>query len=133
MDEDDADAEGAQHRDIDEDIGKVLVGDDSAIDGDDEDLLPEAGHVLEDAAKVGGFHCCVMLAVSVCVCSRGITRVLQVRFNTKMRESNLLVGMIGCCWAYFLVVRRVRVVGGTGVLPCWMEKAGEFPALSCPG
>lgn len=41
------------------------MGDDSAIDGDDEDLLPEAGHILEDAAKVGCFHCGVALAASV--------------------------------------------------------------------
>jgi len=56
MNEHDADIERAQHRNIQQDIGEVLVGDDGAVDADDEGLLPELRDVLQDAAQVGQFH-----------------------------------------------------------------------------
>jgi hypothetical protein len=51
-----ADVQRAQHGDIQQDVREVVVGDDRAINGDDEGLLPEARDVAEDAPQVGGFH-----------------------------------------------------------------------------
>ena len=59
VDEDDADAERAEDRDVPEEIGEVVIRDDRTVDGDDERLFPEARDVLEDAAKVGWFHECL--------------------------------------------------------------------------
>src|ERR1035441_8747868 len=49
MDKHNADAQGAQHGNIDEDVGEVLVRDDRAIDVDDERPLGELRDVLQDA------------------------------------------------------------------------------------
>ena len=56
VDEHDADAQRAQHGDVHQDVGEVLVGDDRAVHVDDERLLAELGDVLEDAPQVGQFH-----------------------------------------------------------------------------
>ena len=56
VDQHHADVQRAQHRHIQQDVGKVLVGDDRAVDADDERLFPELRDVLQDAAQVGQFH-----------------------------------------------------------------------------
>ena len=56
VDEDDADVERAQHRDVQQDIGEVLVCDDRAVNADDEGPLPELRNVLQDAPQIGWFH-----------------------------------------------------------------------------
>src|SRR5205823_12833394 len=48
--------QGAEDGDVEQDIGEVFVGDDRAVDADDEDLLAKARDVLEDAAQVSRFH-----------------------------------------------------------------------------
>ena len=56
MHEHDADVQRAQHGDIEQNVGEVFVGDDRAIDADDECLFPKARDVLQDAPQVSGFH-----------------------------------------------------------------------------
>ena len=55
VDEDDFDAEAAEDRDVDEEVVEILVGDDRAVDGDDENLTLETRDVFEDAAQIVGF------------------------------------------------------------------------------
>ena len=54
--EHDADAQRAQHGNVHQDIGEVLVGDDRAVHVNDERLLAELRDVLQDAPQVGQFH-----------------------------------------------------------------------------
>lgn len=56
VDEDHADAEGAEDGDIEEDVGEVFAHDHGGIDGEDEGTFAEPRDVAEDAAEVGGFH-----------------------------------------------------------------------------
>ena len=56
MDEDDLDGKRAQDRDIQQDVGEIVRGDDIAVDRDHENLLPKPWDVLEDAAEIGDFH-----------------------------------------------------------------------------
>ena len=42
--------------DVEQDVGKILVGDDRAIQREDEGLLAKARNVLQDAPQVGWFH-----------------------------------------------------------------------------
>jgi hypothetical protein len=56
MHEDEPDAQRAEHRQVEHDVGEVVVGDDRAIEGDDKRLLPKAGNVSQDAAQIGNFH-----------------------------------------------------------------------------
>ena len=56
VDEDDLDAQRAQHREIEQDVGEIGRRHDLAIHRDHEDFFPETGDVLEDAAQVGDFH-----------------------------------------------------------------------------
>ena len=56
VDQHDADVQRAQHRDVQQDVGEVLVGDDRAVDAEDERLLAELRNVLQDAPQVGRFH-----------------------------------------------------------------------------
>ena len=48
--------EGAQNRNIHQDVAKVLAGNDSAIDTNDEGPFPVQGNVLENAAQISQFH-----------------------------------------------------------------------------
>lgn len=50
------DVQRPEDRDVGQDVAKILLGDDRAIDADDEDALPEARDVLEDSPEVGQFH-----------------------------------------------------------------------------
>jgi hypothetical protein len=52
----DADVQGAQHGDVQQERGEILIGDDGAIDREDEGLLPELGNVLQDTPQVSQFH-----------------------------------------------------------------------------
>ena len=52
VDEDDFDVQGLEDGDVLEEGGEAGLFDEVAIDGDDEDALPELGDVAEDAAKV---------------------------------------------------------------------------------
>jgi hypothetical protein len=56
MDEDDLDAEGAQDRDIEQEVWKIFGSRDLAIDGNHEDALAEERDILKDFAEVGDFH-----------------------------------------------------------------------------
>ena len=56
MHEHDADVQRPEDGDVEEKVGKVVVGDDGAVDGDHEGLLPEPRDVAEDAAKVCRLH-----------------------------------------------------------------------------
>ena len=53
VDQRDADAQAAQQGDVEEEVGEVVVLDDRAVDGDDEDPVAEPGHVAQDLAEVG--------------------------------------------------------------------------------
>ena len=55
VDHHDLDAERAQDGDVGDQVGEVVVGDDAAIERDDEDLALETRDVLEDAPQVGWF------------------------------------------------------------------------------
>jgi len=46
----------ASSRSCYEEVAEVIVGDDGAVEGDDEDLALEARDVLENAAQVGGLN-----------------------------------------------------------------------------
>ena len=61
----DADVQGAEDGDVEQDIGEVFVGDDGAVNADDEDFLAKARDVLEDAAQVSRFHVEVFSNASV--------------------------------------------------------------------
>ena len=56
MHQDDSNVQRAQDGDIEEDVGKVFIGDNRAIDADDEGLLAEARDVLQDAPQISRFH-----------------------------------------------------------------------------
>lgn len=56
VDEDDFDAERAQHREVEQEVWKILGGRDLAVDRDHEDALAEERDILEDFAQVGDFH-----------------------------------------------------------------------------
>ena len=56
MHEHDADVQRAQHRDVQQQRGEILVGDDRAVHGQDERLVAELRNVLQDAPQVGRFH-----------------------------------------------------------------------------
>ena len=56
VDDEHADVQRAQHREIEQDVREVFVRDDRAINGDDERLFAEAWNVLEDSPEVGRFH-----------------------------------------------------------------------------
>ena len=44
-----ADVQRAKDRDIEKDVSEILIGNDRAIDADDEDFFAEARNVLQDA------------------------------------------------------------------------------------
>ena len=44
--EDDLDAERAQHGDVDQNVAKIIVGHDRAVDRDDKNLPLKSGHVF---------------------------------------------------------------------------------------
>ena len=52
----DSDVQRAEDRDVEQEVREVVVGDDGSIDGQDEDLFPEAWNVAENSPQVGGFH-----------------------------------------------------------------------------
>ena len=52
--EHDLDAEAAEDGDVDEEIVKILVGDDGPVDRDDENLALKTRDVFEDAAQIVG-------------------------------------------------------------------------------
>ena len=54
--EHDADVQRPQQGDVEEQRREVVVGDDAAVDRQDEGLLAELRHVLQDAAQVGELH-----------------------------------------------------------------------------
>ena len=56
MHEHEPDVQRAQHGEVDEQVGKVVVGNDGAIEGDDEGLFAEARDVGKNAAEIGNFH-----------------------------------------------------------------------------
>ena len=55
-DEHDADVQRAQHRHVQQECGEIFVGDDGAVNREDERLLAELRNVLQDAPQVGQFH-----------------------------------------------------------------------------
>ena len=56
VDQYDADTQGTQHGNVHQNVGEVLVRDDSAVHVNDERLLAELGDVLQDTPQVGQFH-----------------------------------------------------------------------------
>lgn len=56
VNDDHADAQRTEHGDIEQDVGKIFVGDDRAVDAENEGLFAEARDILQDAAKVSRFH-----------------------------------------------------------------------------
>jgi len=50
--DDDLDVQRAEHRQINEKIAEILIGDDGAIDGHDEDLTMKTWNVLEDSTQI---------------------------------------------------------------------------------
>ena len=62
MDEYDLDRQAPQNGDVGHDIGKILVTDDRAIDGHDEDVVAEHGDITKDPPEVGGLHGALSLA-----------------------------------------------------------------------
>lgn len=62
MADDDANVQRAKDGNIEEDIGKVIVGDDRAVEADDENFFTKTRDVLKDAAKISWFHFSVMCA-----------------------------------------------------------------------
>jgi hypothetical protein len=70
------DAQGAQHRHVQQDVGEILAGDDGAIHADDESLLPKARDVLQNASQVGEFHNLFADCLPL-----GITNPFSARFN----------------------------------------------------
>ena len=56
VDDDDADVERAEDREVQQDVGEVVRVDDLAVERDDEGTVAETRDVLEDAAEVGNLH-----------------------------------------------------------------------------
>ena len=56
VDEDDLDVERAQHREIQQHVGKILGLDNLAVQREDEDAVAEAWDILENAPEVGNLH-----------------------------------------------------------------------------
>ena len=48
--------DGAEHREIEQDVGKLLFGDKRAIERQHEHLFAKARDVLQDAAEISWFH-----------------------------------------------------------------------------
>ena len=59
-----ADAQRPQHRHVQQQGVEVFVGDDRAVNREDERLLAELRNVLQDAPQVGGFHFWMVSLVS---------------------------------------------------------------------
>ena len=51
-----ADVQRPQHGHVQQQRGKVFIGDDGAVNREDEGLLAELRNVLQDAPQVGQFH-----------------------------------------------------------------------------
>jgi len=56
-----ANVQRAQHGDIEEDVAEIFIGDDGAIDFNNEGFFPELRDVLQNAAQVGQFHFTIFL------------------------------------------------------------------------
>src|SRR5262245_45602265 len=56
VNEDDSYVERAQDGDVQQDIGKILAGNDGAIHAQEKSLFPKLRYVLKDAPQVGEFH-----------------------------------------------------------------------------
>src|SRR5207248_424502 len=56
MNEDDLDAQRAQHRQIEQNVREIGRSHDLAVDRHHENALPEARDILEDTTEVGNFH-----------------------------------------------------------------------------
>lgn len=56
VDQHNTDVQRAQDGDVEQEIGEDIVGDDDAVDGNDERPFPEAGDVAEDSAQIDWFH-----------------------------------------------------------------------------
>ena len=56
MHENDFDAQGAQHRKVQQNVGKIVRSDHLSVDGNHKHTLSETGNVLEDFAQVGNVH-----------------------------------------------------------------------------
>ena len=83
VDEHDADVQRAQHGDVHQDVGEVLVRDDRAVHVDDERLLAELRDVLQDAPQVGQFHVSVRM-FSTATCS-GLAKAARLeRFQAPL-------------------------------------------------
>ena len=64
VDEHDADVQRPQHRHVQQQRGEVFVGDDRAVNREDERLLAELRNVLQDAPQVGRFHFWLIIELS---------------------------------------------------------------------
>ena len=87
----DPDIERTEDRDIQEDVWKILVGDNRAIDADDERLLPEARDILQDAPQVSRFHFLFVWSDSRSACPRLISRRFSTTFNFYLRRREISV------------------------------------------
>ena len=84
--QDDADIERAQDRDIQEDVGKIFVSDNAAIDADDKNLFAELRDVLQDAAQVGQFHVWLMRSVQISESTYSVLGAIQIKFLRLARQ-----------------------------------------------
>ena len=60
----DADVQRPQHRHVQQQRGEVFVGDDRAVNREDEGLFAELRNVLQDAPQVGQFHVGLIIGFS---------------------------------------------------------------------
>src|SRR5262245_37678256 len=80
MHQDHTDAQAAQEVNIEQEIGEVVVGNDGAVKGDNEDLVAELRHITQDFAQVSQmFHIASKLWSAVAI------RRLSLRESTSYR------------------------------------------------
>src|SRR5262249_27661473 len=56
VDQDYPDVEGPQEGDVEQEGGEVLVADNAGVDGENEGLLTELRHILENPAQISQLH-----------------------------------------------------------------------------
>jgi len=56
MDQNDPNIERTEHGDIQQDIRKIFIGNDAAINAENESFLTKLRDVTENAPEVGEFH-----------------------------------------------------------------------------
>ena len=86
MDEHDADVQRPEQRHVEQQRREVVVGDDGAVDREDEGLLAELRDVLQDAAQVGQLRQLddSLVDISACGALPCVSRTVAWRYHNRV-------------------------------------------------